>query len=105
MEACKLVSTYQNVSQAVLQDEVEQLITGRGARPSIFLAVFYNQTMSFGRFLKVFVVIGVAAAAILNPIFIVVVVYHFVKKGSSYIFNWPCKRSSSDIDFVGSAEF
>ena len=56
--------------------------------------------MTFGASLESFVVVGVSSAAVLNSVFVVVIMNHFVEQGSAYIFDWSCKRSCADVDFV-----
>ena len=63
-----------------------------------------NQTMGFSGFLEAAVVIGIASAAILNPVNVVPVVNHLMQKGGGNFLNGSGQRSSPDIDFVGAAQ-
>ena len=72
--------------------------------PAVFLAVRDEQAVRFRRFLEAAVVIGAAAAAVLNAVFEVVVMAHLMEEGSADVFDWPRERSRSDVDFMRSAE-
>ena len=54
-------------------------------------------------FLEVFVMVRIAAAAILNAHDVIVIVHHFVKQGSADLFDRARKRSCSYVDFVAAA--
>ena len=66
--------------------------------------VIDNQTVGFRCRLKLAVVIGVASAAILNPVNVVPVVNHLMQKGGGNLLNGSGQRSRSDVDFVGAAQ-
>ena len=76
----ELIPIYQNVAQIVVQTELQQTVTGRGMRPSVFFAVAHAQAARFGGFLKAAVVVCIAPAAILNTVFIIEVMYHFMQQ-------------------------
>ena len=82
----------------------QEVIAGCGDRPTIFLVVIHDQTVSFGGIPKLAVVVGVASAAILNPIHMVVIVNHFVQKGCCHFFNGAGQCSGADVDFVSTAD-
>lgn len=50
------------------------------------------------------VVVGIAAAAILNAVDMVVIVNHFVQKGCGNLFNGSGERSGTDVDLVRAAD-
>ena len=50
------------------------------------------------------VVVGIATAAILNPPFIVVIMYHLMEQRCGNLFDGTGKGSGSDVDFVGAAQ-
>ena len=47
-------------------------------RPAVFVAVGDGQAVGLGCCLKAFVVVGVPPAAILYPVFVIEIVYHFM---------------------------
>ena len=104
VEAAVFVAVQQNVSQIILQDEFQKLVTGGGVRPSVFVGVGDNQATGFSGVPEAAVVVGVAPAAILNPLHMVVVVNHLVEQGGGYLFDGTGQGSSSDVDLVGSAQ-
>ena len=73
--------------------------------PAVFLAVRDDQAVSFRRFLESAIVVGAAAAAVLNAVFEVVVMAHLMEEGSADVFDRPRERSRADVDFMRSAEF
>ena len=99
-KAAKLISADQNVCQVILNHKVKQGFTGRGVRPSIFVATLYVQPSFLSRLTKGFVVVGVAATAILNAVHVVVIVNHFVEQGRAHILNGSCKCSCANVDFM-----
>ena len=87
LKTAELVSVNENVSQVVLQNELQKLVAGAGDCPAILLMVIDNQTMSFGSIPELAVVVGIASAAILNTIHMVVVVHHLMQQGGCYFLN------------------
>ena len=63
-----------------------------------------NQTMSQGCISELAVVVGVASAAILNALHIIVVVNHFVQQRGSNLFDGSGQCSGADVDFVRAAD-
>ena len=104
LEAAELVPIDKNVGQIVLQNHFQKLVARTGDRPTIFLVVIHDQTVSFGGIPKLAVVVGVASAAILNPIHMVVIVNHFVQKGCCHFFNGAGQCSGADVDLVRAAQ-
>ena len=72
--------------------------------PSVFFAVLYVQTVELGGSLEVLVVVGVASATILDSVFIVPIVAHFMQESGAYIKNVSAERSRSDVDFMRAAK-
>ena len=72
--------------------------------PSVFVAVLHRQAVGLCCLFESPVVVCVPPAAILYAVFIVEVVYHFVKQGRGYFLNRPCQRSRAYVDFVGAAQ-
>ena len=104
MEPGKLIAAYENVGQAVLQYEVQQLVRGACVAPPVFVAVLHQQPVSFGGNFEASIVVGIARTAILYAVLVVVVMYHFVKQGRGYVLDRPGQRPGSYIDFVGAAQ-
>ena len=77
--AVELISVYQNVAQIVVQTELQEAVTGRGMRPTVFVAVAHAQAARLGGFLKTAVMVCIAPAAILNAVLIVEVMHHLMK--------------------------
>ena len=102
--AVELIPVYQNVTQVIVQTELQQAITGRGMRPSVFIAVVNNQAAGLGCCLESLVVVGVAPAAILNAADVIVVVYHLMQQRGAHFFDGARQCSRADIDFMCAAQ-
>lgn len=72
--------------------------------PSVFIAVLHQQPVSFGGDFEAAVVVGVAPAAILYAVLIVVIMHHFVKQGRGHFLDGAGQCPNSYIDFVGAAQ-
>ena len=104
LEAAELVSIQKDVAQFVLQNHFQEVIARSGDCPTILVVVIDNQTMSQGCISELAVVVGVASAAILNALHIIVVVNHLVQEGGCDLFDGAGERSCSDVDFVSAAD-
>lgn len=92
-----LISGNKNIGQASTQNEVQQIITGAGNGPAIFIMMRYSQSVGFRCCFKSFVVIRVVPTGVFNSIFITIQMAHFMKQSSGNIFNRSCQSSGSDI--------
>ena len=103
LETAELIAVDQDIGQTVIKNEVKQLFAGFGGAPSVTLAVAHDQTVGFCCGLEALVVVGVAAAAILNAVGIVEVVAHLMKERGADILNGSGQRASADVDLMGLA--
>jgi hypothetical protein len=103
-EICLLVSVYQNLGESVFKNEFKKFIAWFGVRPSVFVAMGYDKSTLFGGFSEPSVVVGVSSATILNAVYVVKIVNHFVKKGCNYVLDRSCERSRANVDFVSAAK-
>ena len=62
------------------------------------------QSAAFRCRLEALVVVGVATAAILNAVFVIEVVHHFMQQRCYHFLNGPRKGSCSYVDFVAVAD-
>ena len=104
LETAELVPIDKNVGQVVLQNELQEVITGTGNRPTVFLMMIHDQTVCGGCVSELAVVVGVASAAVLNALHMVVVVNQFMKKSRNHFFNGSGESTGSNVDFVGAAQ-
>ena len=104
LEAAELVPIQENVGQVVLQNHFQKLVARTGDRPTILVMVVNDQTMSQGSISELAVVVGVASAAILNALHIIVVVNHLVQESGCHFLNGSGEGSCSDVDLVGAAD-
>ena len=99
----ELIPVYQDVAQIIVQTELQKAVTGRGMRPSVFVAMVNNQSAGFGCCLESLVVVGVAPAAVLNAADVIVVVYHLMQQRGAHFFDGARQCSRADIDFMCTA--
>lgn len=59
--------------------------------------------MTLGNPLEAIVVIGVASACVLDAVDVAVVMHHLVEQRRTDIFDRPCERTGSDVDFIAAA--
>ena len=104
LKAAELVSIDKDVAQLVLQNELQKFVTRTGDRPTILVMVIDNQTMGEGCIPELAIVVGIASAAVLNTMNMVVVVNHLMKEGRCHFLNGSRKGSCSDVDFVSAAD-
>ena len=104
LETTELIAIQENVCQVILQNHFEKLVAGAGDRPSILVMVIHNQAMGFGCVPELSVVVGVASAAILDPIHMVVIVNHFMQQCGGDFLNGSREGSSTNVDFMGSTQ-
>ena len=102
-EACSVVSVYQNVGQLVLNYKVEKLLCRLGMRPAVLVAVSDGQPSLLCRLLEAFVVVGIAATAVLYAARVIVVVNHLVQERRADVFYGSGECACTDVDFVTAA--
>ena len=105
LKAGELIAVNQNVGQFIVQAELQESITGGSMTPAVFIRMGNNQTTLFCCCFESFVVVGIAPAAILNPVDIIMVVYHLMQQCGGNFFNRAGQCTSSDIDFMGCTVF
>ena len=59
--------------------------------------------MALGNLLEAFVVVGIASARVLDAVDMAVVMHHLVEQRCADVFDWPCERTGSDVDFIAAA--
>ena len=101
----ELVTVYQNVAQIVIQTELQEAVAGTGDCPTVFIVVIDNQASHLGCCLEFAVVVGVAAAAILDALNVVVIVNHLMQQRGGHLFDRARQCSCADVDFMSRAQF
>ena len=100
-----LVSVYQNLGESKSQAEFKKLVAWLCVRPSVFVAMSDYQSSALGGIFETFVVVSVSTTAILNAVYVVEIVNHFVKKCCNNLFDRSCQCSCANVDFVSAAKF
>ena len=104
LKAAELIAVDQDVGQLVQQHEIKQGVARRCVAPAVFVAVLDRQAVSFGSLFEAAVVVGSAAAAILNAVFAVPVVDHLMKQRRGDFLNGTRQRASADVDLMRRAD-
>ena len=104
LEAAELIPIDKNVTQLVLQNHFQKFVARAGNRPTVLVMMTDNQTVGFSCVPELAVVVGVASAAILNALHMVVVVNHFMKKSRNHFLNGAGESTGSNVDFVCSSQ-
>ena len=99
------VAVYQNLGKSKSQTKFKKFIARFCVRPSVFVTMRYDKSALFGGSSELAVVVSVAATAILNSVYVIEIVNHFVKKCCDYVLYGARERSGSDVYFVRSTEF
>ena len=97
------VAVDENVTQLIVQAELEQDIAGTGNRPAVFVMMIHDKSMSFGAVPEFPVVIRPASGAVLDTQNVIVVVHHFVELGGGDFLDGAGQGTGSNVDLVGSA--
>ena len=93
----------QNVSQVIVQAELQKTVTGACDCPSVLVMMIYDQAMGMGTVTESAVVVRAATGAVLDSQNIIVVVHHLVKQCGADLFDGASQGACSDVDLVGSA--
>ena len=66
--------------------------------------MIHNQTMGFCCIPELAIVVGVAPAAILNAVNVVIIVHHLMQQCCGNLFDGTGQGSGSNVDLVGAAD-
>jgi hypothetical protein len=101
--AAVFVAVDQDVTQVIVQAELQETVTGTCDCPSVLVVMIHDQTMSFCAVPEFAVVVSASTGTILDSQNVIVVMNHFVKQGGTDFFDGTGKGTGSNIYFVGSA--
>ena len=101
--AVEFVAGDEDVAQIVIEHESQQLIVWLSDGPAVFFVMTDCQTMALGNLLEALVVIGISSARVLDAVDMAIVMHHLVKQRRTDIFDRPCERTGSDVDFIAAA--
>ena len=77
--AAVLVAVDENVTQIIVQTELQETVTRACDGETILGMMIHNQTMRFSTVTESAVVVGSSTGTVLNTLDVIVVVHHFVK--------------------------
>ena len=99
--AAVLVAVDENVTQIVVQAELQEAIAGACDGPSVLVVVIHNQPMGFCAVSEAAVVVSSSTGTVLDTIDVAVVVHHFMKQRSTDLFDGTGQGTRSNVDLVG----
>lgn len=93
----------ENVGQVIVQTELQETVTGTGDGPTVFIVVFHQKAMGLCAVTESPVVVCPASGTVLDAIYVIVVVHHFVQQCGGDLFDGTGQGSGTNIDFVESS--
>ena len=104
-ETTAFVPVNENVTQIIVQAELQQAVAGRCDRPSVFFMMIHKKAMFLCAVPKFPIVVSTATAAILDSCHKIMVVNHFVQQCGGNVFDGTCQRTCTDVDLVKCSTF
>lgn len=101
--AAILVAVDQNVTQVIVQTELQKTVTGARDCPSVLVVVAHDQTVGFCAVTEMAVVVSTSTGTVLDSQNVIMVMYHFVKQCGTDLFDGTGQGTRSNVDLVGSA--
>ena len=99
--AAVLVAVDENVTQIVVQAELQQTVTGACDGPSVVVMVIYDQTMSFCAIPESAVMVSSSTGTVLDAQNVIVVVHHLMQQCGTDILNRTGQGTGSDVNLMG----
>ena len=97
------VAVDENVTQIVIQAELQETVTGTCDGETILGVMIHDQTMSFCAVTEFAVMVSSSSTAILDPQNVIVVVHHLMQQCGADLFDGTGQGTCSNVDLVGSA--
>ena len=101
--AAIFVAVDQDVTQVIVQAELQETVAGACDGPSVLVVVDHDQTMFYGTVPESAVVVSTSTGTILDTIDIAVVVHHLMQQCGADFFNGTGQGTGSNVDLVGGA--
>ena len=101
-ESAVLVAVDENVTQAIVQAELQETVTGACNGETVLGVMIHNQAMGFCAVTETAVMVCSASGAVLDAQDIIVVVHHLVKQRGADFLDGTGQGTGSNVDLVGS---
>ena len=101
--AAVFIAVDQDVTQVIVQAELQETVTGACDGPSIFLVVFYDQAVILCAVSKSAVVVCASSGAVLDAQEVIMVVHHLMQQCGTDFLNGTGECTCANVDLVGCA--
>ena len=101
--AAVLVAVDENVTQVIVQAELQETVAWACDCPSVFVMVFHDKSMFFCTVPEAAVVVGASTGSVLDAQNIIVVVHHLMQQCGTDLFDGTGQGTGTQIDLMGSA--
>ena len=100
-ETAVLITVDKNVTQIIVQAELQETVTGMRDSPSVLVMMIYKQAMSVGTVTESAVMVSTATRTILNAQDIIMVVHHLMQQRCTDLFYWAGQSTGTNVDLMG----
>ena len=101
--AAVFIAVDQDVTQVVVQAELQEAVAGACDRPSVFLVVFYDQAVILCAVTESAVVVCASSGAVLDSQEVIMVVHHLMQQCGTDFLNGTGECTGANVDLVGCA--
>ena len=101
--AAILVAVDEDVTQVIVQAELQETVTGACDCPSVLVMMSHNQTMRFCAVPESAVMVSSSTGTVLDAIDVAVVVHHLMQQCGADLFDRTGQGTGTQIDLMGSA--
>ena len=99
--AAVFIAVDQDVTQVIIQAELQETVAEGCDRPSVFLVVVYDQAVILCAVTESAVVVCASSGAVLDSQEVIMVVHHLMQQCGTDFFDGTGKSTGTDVDFVG----
>ena len=99
--AAVFVAVDENVTQIIVQAELQEAVAGACDRPSVFVVVIHDQTVCFCAVPETAVVVSAATGTVLHTVDVIVIVHHLMQQRGADVFDRTGQGTGSDVDLMG----
>lgn len=100
-EAAVLVAVDENITQVIVQAELQEAVTGACDGPSILFVMIYDQTMSHSAVPESAVMVGASTGTVLDTLNVIMIVHHLMQQCGTDFFDGTSQGTGSNVDLMG----
>ena len=99
--AAVFVAVYENVTQVIVQAELQKTVTGACDCETVLGVMIHNQTMCFCAVTETAIVVSTSTGTVLDSQNVIVVVHHLMQQCGADLFDGASQGTCSDVDLMG----